>query len=317
MDVLDYSLNTITELYRSTKKQTVYLTRDVLEHRLSEIKFKLLNQHQLDGFKIAYDKVSDVLGLYDEIFCYKCYDFKTTEHMPLIIDAGANIGMATLRFKKMYPHARIIAFEPQPTVYKFLTQNIVTNGLDKSVYLVNMALSDYDGKVSFNTTINGVTDCCASLADTPGGNNKIIVQVTRLPKYINSTVSLLKLDIEGSEYHVLRDLEASGKLKFVERIILEYHPVRDDKNKRNGYYKPIIDILDRNGFYYDVRPPHEMNGETYRLTYIDGFCFTMIYAARSPDMIQDMGGYALVDKKTLQHWPAWNDDRGRPGDAGY
>jgi FkbM family methyltransferase len=305
MEVLEYGLNTITELYRSSRKQTVYTTRDVLEHRLSEIRFKLLNSQVLDGFKINYDKVSDVCGLYDEIFCYKCYDFKTDKDDPVIIDAGANIGMATLRFKKLYPDARITSFEPQPRMCQLLKQNVTDNGFAGSVNIVDKALSDFEGVVSFNTTTNGVTDCCASLADTPGMNNKISVPVTRLPNYICGTVDMLKLDIEGSEYNVLMDLEKTGKLDYVKRIALEYHPIRDSKNKKNGYLKPIIDLLERNGFYYDVRPPHEMNGETYRYTYIDGFSFTMIYAARSPEMIQEMGGYALVDKKTLTHWPVW------------
>ena len=48
-----------------------------------------------------------------EIFINKSYLFKSAKPDPFILDCGANIGMATLLFKKLYPNAIINCFEPK------------------------------------------------------------------------------------------------------------------------------------------------------------------------------------------------------------
>jgi hypothetical protein len=40
--------------------------------------------------------------------------FKTDSRNPIIIDCGANIGVATIYFKRLYPDSRILSFEANP-----------------------------------------------------------------------------------------------------------------------------------------------------------------------------------------------------------
>jgi FkbM family methyltransferase len=299
VDVLGYFINMVVELYRSKTKNTVYTTDDVINCRSAELRFKLFGGRRIGDLNLVYDKISDVIGLYDEIFCNKCYDFIIDKPDPYIIDAGANIGLATLRFLKLYPGAHITAFEPQPEVFKRLQRNVLNNHYSGNVRLVNAALSDTEGEVSFNRLVGGVTDCCASLMDAPGMNDKITVHTETLIPYIDRRIDVLKLDIEGSEYDVLKNVSDADLLKLVDRIIIEYHPVRKSEVK-NGYLVPLVDLLNANGYFIDVRLPHEMAGEYNLYSWMDGFSVFMIYASRDADDIGRMGCYAHYDKVLLK-----------------
>lgn len=52
--------------------------------------------------------------LFNELFADACYSFRAQTDSPLIFDCGSNIGLSILFFKKLYPKARVIGFEPDP-----------------------------------------------------------------------------------------------------------------------------------------------------------------------------------------------------------
>src|SRR6516164_4426665 len=64
------------------------------------------------GYRV---KITDGLNFYiqykDE-FIQQIYHFESSSTNPLIIDGGSNIGMSILYFKRLYPNARIVGFEP-------------------------------------------------------------------------------------------------------------------------------------------------------------------------------------------------------------
>ena len=57
--------------------------------------------------------------LYEDIFINRVYEFEASRPDPRIIDCGSNIGMSVLYFKHVYPEARIVGFEPDPTIMTF------------------------------------------------------------------------------------------------------------------------------------------------------------------------------------------------------
>jgi FkbM family methyltransferase len=61
---------------------------------------------------------------------------------PLIIDAGAHIGCATIWFKHQFPTARIVAIEPEPGNFAMLSKN--TMGVE-GVSTVQGAVASYNG----------------------------------------------------------------------------------------------------------------------------------------------------------------------------
>jgi hypothetical protein len=76
------------------------------------------------------------------------------------------------------------------------------------------------------------------------------VNAVRLSEWITGPVDLLKLDIEGAEVAVIRDLEASGKLKFVRNMVIEYHHHID---KEKNCLAEFLGCIERNGFGYQLR----------------------------------------------------------------
>ena len=47
-------------------------------------------------------------------------DFSPENEAPLILDIGSNIGISVLHYKRLFPKARIIAFEPDPDFFPVL-----------------------------------------------------------------------------------------------------------------------------------------------------------------------------------------------------
>ncbi|MDE1924849.1 MAG: FkbM family methyltransferase [Patescibacteria group bacterium] len=139
------------------------------------------------------------------------------------------MGLATLYFKKLYPNARIIAFEPSDKAFKFLKRN--TKNLS-DITLVHAALSDNPGTLDYfsfkhrPSDVGGTTVTKTADAKQKDFNQKTEVQkvkTIRLSDFIEGEVDFLKMDIEGSEILVLRNLRDAKKLKNVSEIVMEYH----------------------------------------------------------------------------------------------
>lgn len=208
-----------------------------------------------NGYLIYYQNQDSFDQTIDEIFMEEPYQFIADNKQPFIIDAGSNIGIATLYFKRKYPDANIICFEPDPVAFKLLQKNITSNQLDK-VELINAAVSDQEQEVDFFGQIY-TKDADArgnSLIKTWGMqrkiNNIIKVQAVKLSSYIQKEVDFLKIDIEGSEQKVLEDLEKSDKLKYVKKISLEVHMA--DSMGMVNHVDSISELLTRNQFSFNI-----------------------------------------------------------------
>ncbi len=184
---------------------------------------------------------------YKDEFIHEIYRFRAIRPDPFIIDGGSNIGLSILYFKRLYPHARILGFEPDPAIFSLLKENISENGLE-DVTLINAGLGADSGILNF------VSDGSAG-GHLGEGTTGIPVRVERLSDYLSEPVDFLKLNIEGEELPVLRQVEASGRLVNIRELVLEYHG-RPGMEQRLG---PLLDLLDRQGFRYLV---HDFDGES-------------------------------------------------------
>lgn len=182
------------------------------------------------NFTVAYMQEEEFADLKKEIFGAQIYYFATQQSQPIIIDAGAHLGLASLYFKWLYPRAAIIAFEPNPQLAKLYRLNMMENNLS-SVTLHEAALGKTAGQKSF--WIDDTSWQWQSVGSFYQGawngeqkkQREISVQVVRLNDYLGSLprVDLLKLDIEGAEAGVLLSL----KKEFfkVKNLIFEWHDV--------------------------------------------------------------------------------------------
>ena len=145
--------------------------------------------------KIRYSDKYTFLSMYKELFIKEIYAFKSKTATPLIIDCGANIGLSVMYFKKLYPKARIIAFEPDKEIFAMLQENIgafafsdVTLKLE-AVWVNNDTLH-FQSQGGLSGRLTGQTS----------GEHIIDVKGFRLKELLNQPVDFLKIDIEGAEY---------------------------------------------------------------------------------------------------------------------
>lgn len=185
-----------------------------------------------------------------EIWVRKTYAFEHPSPDPFIVDCGSNIGLSVLDFKRRFPGARILAFEPNPEAFACLTENLERNRLS-GVTAHNLAVADREGELVFHTHPSDVGDLLLSVAPTSGAGGRRTLPCVRLSRYLEQPVDYLKLDIEGAELAVLEELEQSGKLNMVRRMGIEYHhhlvPEVDELGR-------FLSILERGGFGYRLRP---------------------------------------------------------------
>ena len=210
-----------------------------------------------NGWKVSFINEIEVKDVLNELLVHREYEVKIGKSNPVIMDVGANIGLATLYFKQLYPESKIMAFEPNPQTYQLLVKNIKQNKLS-NISTFNVAVTKEESEVDFYV-YSSRRDIPWSIGDSLMKSsinlwqkdflsNTVKVKTIKLSRYINSSVDLLKIDIEGSETDVLVEIE--DKLKLIENIVLEYHR---DQNNPNNKMETIVEILARNRFEYWVR----------------------------------------------------------------
>lgn len=176
---------------------------------------------RLGSFTIHYCHFGNLEYVFDELFLQAEYLFNPSNPKPIIIDAGANIGLATLFFKLLWPDAAVTAFEPDADAFQCLQKNVTDNQLTQ-VTPVQAALAKNAGQLKFYVDGSDTGSLTSSTQQQSGGV-EVAVDGVRLSDYINEPIDLLKMDIEGGEFEVMEDLVASGKLPYVQQLFMEYH----------------------------------------------------------------------------------------------
>jgi len=139
----------------------------------------------------------------------------------VIIDAGANIGMASIYYANEYPEAKIIAIEPARSNYELLTRNVAPY---PNIIPVKAAL--WNANTDLNLIDPGMGDWgFQSVKDQSDNNRCEIVQGITMEKLISDHrldwIDILKLDIEGAEKEVLEN--AVNWMSVVDVIAAELH----------------------------------------------------------------------------------------------
>jgi FkbM family methyltransferase len=211
------------------------------------------------GFKFNFYSYKVFLGLFEEIFIYKTYYFPADSKSPRIIDCGSNIGVSLLYFKMLYPEAEITAFEADRDAFAMLQKNVTDNRI-KKVKLINKALYGiknkkmkfYASDSEAGNPVNGIY----KRQDEFRFREPYFVLSDTLSGYILKKVDFLKMDIEGAEYQVLKEVSSKGKLKYLQQSVIEYHHHIMPGEDRLG---EVLGLFEKDGFGYQistwVRPP--------------------------------------------------------------
>jgi len=154
----------------------------------------------------AYADLSTPLGLelYRYGYCEKVADVVRSLARPgsVVVDGGANVGLVTLIAAEAVGSAgRVIACEPSARTAELLRRNVEANGFDW-VDVRQVALAEEPGRLTFLEFEPG-SGVSSFAPENAEGATSSEVQVTTLDE-LASDMSLVKLDLEGSEVRALR-----------------------------------------------------------------------------------------------------------------
>jgi FkbM family methyltransferase len=199
-----------------------------------------VRSHRLFGKLVYFSNPSQFLEVLKEVFVDKVYG-QDLPKRPYIIDCGANIGLSVIYLKHTFPDAEIVAFEPDTTNFDLITRNI------QSFEYSNVTLKK-EAVWKENTILHfsdkGSTDSKIEAVPT---KESIEIPAVRLRDLLVRKVDFLKIDIEGAEYEVMKDLD--GHLQSVRNLFVEYHGTFSQNNELCH----LLEIIDRNGFSFYIK----------------------------------------------------------------
>lgn len=248
-------LGVANQLYKSNysvlNKWILFSSYFILEWKLLFYSRKKKQYFKLLDYKLVTFNYEMLAGLFREIFIAQDYNFETNNKTPIILDCGANIGLATIYFKWKYPQSNIIAFEPDKEIFELLKENIEYNKIT-GVTLINAALLDRTGKVEFYSSVESSWNSGVGSIYSKQGDNrkKTEINCVRLSDYIDNNVDFIKMDIEGSEDLVIKDLVKCEKLNLIKEFIIEYHHKIGSENSKLGKF---LGFFEQNNYEYQIR----------------------------------------------------------------
>jgi FkbM family methyltransferase len=143
---------------------------------------------------------------------------------------GANIGyFSNIMGKLVGPSGQVWAFEPVPENYEVLKLNtFLANHDTEIVRVIRAAVSDHDGIVRIVRKQFSTYHQVAVIAGKVPSDAECIQSVTLDNEYIShhigKHVSVIKVDVEGHEWPVVRGSEKLIRDKLIHNMIIELTP---------------------------------------------------------------------------------------------
>jgi len=184
-----------------------------------------------------------VLGCYEPIIRKMLSCFSPTAQVK-IIDAGANVGYASIYFKSFFPLGEIVAIEPEQNNQQQIEKNVHINGIQLN-NLVNGALWNRSAVLEVARDFRDNRDAAFTVREITSGTGITgfsFDDILRMNEWTN--VDLLKIDIEGGERFLFSDDDkADSILKRTKFLAIEIHDEFDCREM-------IYSHLKRNYFEY-------------------------------------------------------------------
>lgn len=150
----------------------------------------------------------------------------------LFIDIGAANGAMTLLAARY--GSKVIAYEPNPLMFLILNRNLLSNPeLNQKVTSYQRAISDVKREIEFSVESN--SKILSSIVFSQDLSSQGKIKVDSLSEILTklSTENLkiiIKMDIEGAEWQILKNVETLQSLKLHKaKLLLALHP---------GFYRP-------------------------------------------------------------------------------
>jgi FkbM family methyltransferase len=182
-----------------------------------------------------FDRCADVESFYRKVVA--------GGRTPLIVDCGANVGMATRYFTETYPLARVVAVEPDADNLAWARANNPGGGVE--FLEAGIGSSDTRGEI----TNPGRENWILQVAVKEAGALEIISMNSVLAREPEASVPFIaKIDIEGFERNLF-----SEHTEWVDRfpvLVIELHDWMFPRTANARNFLAVISTLDRDFVFH-------------------------------------------------------------------
>lgn len=173
----------------------------------------------------------------------------------LFVDVGANVGMAS--FAAAVMGFRVLAFEPVFENLQRICEGIYFNRVGELVTVFEAAASDRVGNITFHKLVGRLDNSAVSASGAKlafKSNEEIALQVRTIPldELIpeSEPVLLIKIDVQGWEYHVLKGATKLLSRKEKEAPYLIYEEDERLLQASNSSAREIREFLHSVGYHH-------------------------------------------------------------------
>ncbi|GMH30696.1 hypothetical protein Nepgr_032539 [Nepenthes gracilis] len=183
---------------------------------------------------------------------------KGEESSGIVIDVGGNVGMAT--FAAAVMGFRVLTFEPVFENLQRTCDGIYLNRVGELVTVFEAAASDRLGNITIHKLVGRLDNSAVSAAGAKlafKSNEEVSVTVRSIPLDevipVTERVLLIKIDVQGWEYHVLKGASKLLSRKAGEAPYLIYEEDERLLQASNSSAKEIREFLTIKGYRHCTR----------------------------------------------------------------
>ena len=207
------------------------------------------------------DTVSDKI-IIREIFGENVYQVneESFNDTGVVIDIGANIGAFSIQ-AVLLGAGRVYAFEPEEDNYRILVDNINLNGFQDKITPIKMGIFNDNAKHEFLTGqgashIINVKNVPGRMLEKAGNAEIDTITFKDMWGMLEAEkCDVLKMDIEGSEYHIFKD-QPVELLERIRYLTMEFHTTNQQQ------FGDMIATLTK-AFKVHTLGSYERGGQTY------------------------------------------------------
>lgn len=186
-------------------------------YRIKKLIFAPKNQMKLFGAKdIISDNIA-YLGYYEWELSSIIQEL--SKEAKVMVDAGANMGYFSILFLANATNGIIYSFEPNPPIFKLLEENIQMNKFSNNAFIYNQALAAQAGKLNFSFGSQSEQSGWGHI--DPNSNSNVIATTIDESVPEDTIIDILKIDVEGYEFEVLKGAKQAIQDKRVKNIFFE------------------------------------------------------------------------------------------------
>jgi FkbM family methyltransferase len=161
-----------------------------------------------------------------------------------IVDCGANIGLSSVYLSDFFKDAKLYCIEPDGGNFSILQENIALNSKENAI-CINKGIWPKDSYLKINNNFRDGSNWSLTVEEVSNKEESEVEAISLdslMGLYNLEEISILKIDIEGSERYLFKHEELISKiLRKTKCIAIEIHD-------EYGVRKEIEQILKNNQF---------------------------------------------------------------------